>query len=888
MAEMEAHDSSLPPTALQAGPVAARQAALDRPESRIGPYRLLERLGEGGMGTVWLAEQEEPIRRQVALKIIKAEVDSSQSTSRFEAERQALALMDHPNIAKVLDAGTTGAGRPFFVMELVKGLPITDYCDQNRLGLRDRLELFMAVCAAIQHAHHKGVLHRDIKPANVLVTLQDGQPMSKVIDFGIAKALNQPLTDEPLRTHFGEVLGTIEYMSPEQAELGRLDIDTRSDVYSLGVLLYELMTGSTPLQRDTLRGVSFPAVLRRIREEEPPRPSDRLRHTGDTLPVLSGQRRTEPTRLVQQLRGDLDWIVLKALEKDRTRRYEGPGALAADLRRYLQDEPVEARPPSATYKLAKLARKHRQGLAVIVGCVVVLCLSAAISTWQAVRATLAERQVRAERDRAVAAEQRAEAEAKRAQAEADVAKAVSDFLREDFLAQASPAHEPDRDLKLRTAVDRAADKLASRFAQQPQVEQALRQTFGVTYLELGVYPAAQLHLERSLELARRDKGNESPETLKALIWLGKAHQDQGRFREAKALFEQALSLSLRVQGEEGDQTCSARANLGALYLMQSDYDKAEPLLTRALESSRRTLGDTHGRTLSLVNNLALVYEFQGKSKEAERMLLEVVESDRRIFGDKNPKTLVALNNLGMHYNRCRRYADAEPILTQVLALHRQVEGEDHPLTLVTMSNLASTYCGQRRYAEAEPLLVKAATGLSQAGGIDHPQTCKVRERLAVFYEERGKPAQAEPIRRDLVASARRRLGDQHPDLASALADLGANLLRQKKFADAEPPLREALQIRQAILGDDWRTYHAQSLLGASLAGQKNYGEAEKHLLAAWEGLHAQEKTSSPTQRKRLNDTSQRLVNLYEAWQKPELTEQWRSKRISAPSEKAKP
>ena len=366
----------------------------------VGPYKLLQQIGEGGMGVVFMAEQTKPVQRKVALKIIKPGMDSRQVIARFEAERQALALMDHPNIAKVLDAGTTSRpggvspGRPYFVMELVKGVPITKYCDEYRLTPRERLELFLPVCLAIQHAHQKGIIHRDLKPSNILVAPYDGKPVVKVIDFGVAKATGQRLTDMTLYTEFGAVVGTLEYMSPEQAELNNQDIDTRSDIYSLGVLLYELLTGTTPLTRQRLKQAAFTEMLRMIREEEPPKPSTRLSDSKDSLPSISAQRQTEPAKLAKQMCGELDWIVMKALEKDRGRRYETANGFARDIQRYLADDPVEACPPSAGYKLRKFARRNRTPLRVAAAFLLLLIVGVIASAWQAFRATVAERAAR--------------------------------------------------------------------------------------------------------------------------------------------------------------------------------------------------------------------------------------------------------------------------------------------------------------------------------------------------------------------------------------------------------------------------------------------------------------------------------------------------------------
>ncbi|HEV3301424.1 MAG TPA: protein kinase, partial [Planctomycetaceae bacterium] len=405
-----------------------------------GKYKLLETLGQGGMGAVFMAQQTQPVKRLVALKLIKLGMDSKQVLARFEAERQALALMDHPNIAKVLDAGTTDSGRPFFVMELVKGVPITRFCDERQLSPRQRLELFIPVCQAIQHAHQKGIIHRDIKPTNVLVALYDDRPVPKVIDFGVAKATGQQLTDASLMTGFGGIVGTPEYMSPEQAQLNQLDIDTRSDVYTLGVLLYELLTGTTPIDRKRLGQGALFEVLRIIREEEPPRPSNRL-STSEALASIAATRATEPSKLAKLMRGELDWIVMKCLEKDRSRRYETANGLAHDLERYLADEPVEACPPSSTYRLRKLAGKYKKALATAAAFVVLLVAGVVISTLLAVWATSAEREASRQRiasdqakQEALGAERNAldaERKALDAKAEADRQRAEADKQRDE-------------------------------------------------------------------------------------------------------------------------------------------------------------------------------------------------------------------------------------------------------------------------------------------------------------------------------------------------------------------------------------------------------------------------------------------------------------------------
>jgi WD40 repeat protein/serine/threonine protein kinase len=409
---------------------AGYETLTEGPGTVIGPYKLMEQIGEGGFGLVFVAEQQEPVRRQVALKVIKPGMDSREVIARFEAERQALALMDHPNIARVLDAGATASGRPYFVMELVRGIPITDFCDRNQFTPRARLELFVPVCQAVQHAHQKGIIHRDIKPSNVLVTLHDGRPVVKVIDFGIAKAVGQRLTDKTVYTRFAQLIGTPLYMSPEQAEMSGLDIDTRSDVYALGVLLYELLTGTTPFDGERLRRAAFDEVRRIIREEEPPRPSTRLSTLGATLSAVSARRRTEPGRLPALVRGELDWIVMRCLDKDRTRRYETANGLARDVERYLKDEPVEACPPTAGYRLRKFARKNRKLLATAAAFAVLLLLGVTGSAWQAVRATEAEGVARANERQADANAAQARDKEKEANEQRDEARKQRDKLKE--------------------------------------------------------------------------------------------------------------------------------------------------------------------------------------------------------------------------------------------------------------------------------------------------------------------------------------------------------------------------------------------------------------------------------------------------------------------------
>ncbi len=485
----------------------------ERPGARIGPYVLREPIGTGGMGTVFLAQQEKPVRRTVALKIIKPGMDSVQVIARFEVERQALAMMDHPSIVRVFDAGRTDTGRPYFVMELVQGVAITTYCDDARLSLRERLELFVPVCQAIQHAHQKGIIHRDIKPSNVLVTLYDGKPVPKVIDFGVAKAIDQRLTEQTILTREGFMVGTLEYMSPEQADATAGGVDTRSDIYSLGVLLYELLTGSTPLERTRLRAAGFAEILRRIKEEEPPKPSARLSESCDTLPSISAQRRTEPARLTRLVRGELDWIVMKALEKDRSRRDETAVGFARDIERFLAGNPVEAGPPSASYRLRKL-RENTGPLSSPLRPSQVCCSSprpsAPISRSGPACAELqARRQARAAEAGEVRAKNAESAvragEAKAKQAESE-AKAVLEFFQARVLSAARPKDEEGGlgiQVTVLAAVDAAEPRIAAAFRGQPATEAEVRDTLGTTYWHLGEHGLAIAQFEQCRQLLRR-------------------------------------------------------------------------------------------------------------------------------------------------------------------------------------------------------------------------------------------------------------------------------------------------------------------------------------------------------------------------------------------------
>jgi eukaryotic-like serine/threonine-protein kinase len=621
-------DDSLAPTEGEEKPIfqPSRQAVY-----QIGRYRLLQKIGEGGMGEVWLAEQKEPLRRRVALKLVKAGMNTREVIARFESERQALALMDHPAIAKVFDAGSTPDGAPYFVMEYVAGVPITTYCDNHRLSTRERLELFMHVCEGVQHAHQKAILHRDLKPSNILVTEVDGHAAPKIIDFGVAKALSKKLTADTMFTRVGALIGTPEYMSPEQAISSNEDIDTRTDVYSLGVIFYELLAGAPPID---LRKVAFEEFLRRLREDEPQKPSTKISAEDPaTSSEVARKRHTEPLALAKQIRGDLDSIALKALEKDRSRRYGSPSDFAADIARYLKNEPVVAVPPSAAYRARKFARRYRGPLVTTCAFALVLIAAAIVSIRQSIRANN----------------------------EAAVAQAVNNFLQNDLLAQASaanqsgPATKPDPDLKVRTALDRAAARITGKFDHQPEVEAAIRETIGETYMDLGLYREAKSQLERARDLHIRATGADNPTTLKTVNRLGRVALLQGEYPQGEILLAQNLEIQRRVLGAEHRDTLASMNSLANIYRLQGKYSEAEALYGQTLETERRVLGREHPETLSTVNGLAVVYESQGKYAQAETLYAQNLEIQRRVLGPEHPNTLGSMNNLADVYtNRVLR------------------------------------------------------------------------------------------------------------------------------------------------------------------------------------------------------------------------------------------
>jgi hypothetical protein len=864
----------------------------------IGQHRILRLMGEGGMGAVYEAEQEKP-RRTVALKVIKPDLAGPELLRRFELESQVLGRLQHPGIAQIYEAGTADTGfgpQPWFAMELIRGESLLEYAEAHQLNTRQRLELMAKVCEAVHHAHQRGIIHRDLKPGNILVD-ESGQP--KVLDFGVAHVTDSDAL-ATRQTDVGRLVGTLAYMSPEQVLADPLELDTRSDVYALGMILYELLAGRLPYTVSR----HLPEAVHTIREEDPARLSS----------------------INRNYRGDIETIVAKALEKDKARRYASAAGLAGDIWRYLTDEPIVARPQSVSYQLQKFARRHTGLVAGVAAVFVVLIAGIIASTGEATRARRAEQVARSaaqaavrerdraavaeqsaarERDRALSAEQaatternrafaaeshavqernRAVAEKQRADTESASAKAVNDFLQNDLLAEASantqarPNTKPDPDLKVRTALDRAAARITSKFETQPMVEASIRQTIGNTYMDLGLYSEARQQMEPALELRRRVLGETHRDTLYTMNNLAQLYRLQGKYAQAEPLFDTVLEVRRRVLGEEHRDTLEAMNNLAALYRLQAKYAQAEPLYTKVLEVRRRVLGEEHPSTLTTMNNLALLLEtYQGKYAQAEPLYTKALEVQRRVLGEEHPDTLISMNNLATLYMFQGRYAQAEPLFIKVLEVRRRVLGEEHPSTLISMNNLAMLYRDQGNYAQAEPLQTKVAEVGRRVLGEEHPNALRAMNNLAMLYRDQGEYAQAEPLFTKVLEMRRRVLGEQHPDTLASMSWLADLYLRDRRYPQAEALLREALNIHQEPRTHTWVRYNCQSLLGACLVRQKKYTEAEPLLLSGYNGMLQREATIPAADKLKLKQAGEWIVQLYQDWRKPDKAAEWRQK-----------
>jgi len=735
---------------------------------RIGPYRIRRRLGEGGFGTVYEAAQSDPVRRTVAIKVVKLGMDTRQVIARFEAERQALAMMDHPNIARVLDAGTTEAGRPYFVMELVSGPPITQYCDAHKLGLKARLELFASVCQAVQHAHQKGIIHRDIKPTNVLVSTREGRAVPKVIDFGIARAMDTEAGAQSLFTQQGQLVGTPEYMSPEQA-VGGWDIDTRTDVYSLGVLLYELLTGTTPLQLDSTRRRHPSDLQRAICDVDPPAPSARLKTLGDSREQTASNRGMSADSLQRLIRSDLDWIVIKALEKDRSRRYETVNGLVQDVIRYLSDEPVIARPPTASYRFRKFARRHRGPLMAGVAMFALLVGGIVGTTVGLVRSQ--------------------EAEA-RAQTEAEIARAVNNFLNDDLLAAAAP-DRLGNDVSMRRAVELASEEITGRFNGKPEVEAAVRLTLGRTFRELADLNRAKEQLERCRSLRMETLGGQHADTLEATHELGHVYVQLDRNPEGEALFREAHEGRMRIFGEQHRATISSLYELSVAIGEQARYHETEELMMRALHACRRHLGATDPLTLTVIRGVGVLHSTMGQIEKAGPYYDEAYQSALKALGPEHPTTLLSLRDVAVYYGLTGRNRDADSLLTQGLAVSKRVRGEEHPATLTLMASVAMARFRLGRDDEAEILYKNALAAAERTMPPGHTVTTGLQAALAGMYAHQERFELAEPLFLASIEGRERNLGPLHPLTLQVISQLVSHY-RTTNQADRAAPWIERL------------------------------------------------------------------------------------------------
>jgi eukaryotic-like serine/threonine-protein kinase len=820
--------------------------------TKIGAYRLIRPIGEGGMGSVWLAQQDEPVQRLLALKIIKAGMDTAEVIARFEAERQALARMNHPNIARVFDAGATDQGRPFFVMELVNGLPITRYCDEQKVATEKRLELFCTVCHAIQHAHQKGIIHRDIKPSNVLVSEIDGEPVVKIIDFGLAKATDSRLTEKTLFTQIGQIVGTPTYMSPEQAD-SAMDIDTRTDVYSLGVLLYELLTGVTPLDIGSIRGVAFGEVQRVIREVEPPKMSQRLSSLGDASSINAGNRATDSRRLIHKVRGDLDVIAMKALEKNRNRRYETPDGFAADIQRYLNREVIEARPASAMYRLQKFWSRNKVGVGTIAMIAIALIGGTIVSTWQAMRA-----------NQATVAEREAKIKAEKRLVQIEKGADLLGWIFKDLDLRSVEGDGKTLEQVLGQRLKDAAAKLNKDDVGEPLMMAKLQSLLAESLYSLGFVDESIELFENSTKTNQEQLGPDDPVTLTSFHNLAESYVMAGKYDKAIPIHKTTLERSKAKLGPEHYDTISSTKDLGNALVYANEYDAGIPLLEEALRLSRKTVSESDTLLLTAMNSLAVAYQQSGKMDQALALYEESLGLRRKHFGADHYDTMTSMNNLAACYHGLRELEKSLPLMQEVYELRKTKLGEDHPHTITSMGNLAVVLESAGRRKEALPYFEKSMEISEAKNGKNHPGTLQRIRNLANCVRDLGETDRAMGLYQEYVDRFAAKDGKDSLAYADALIYLGFNQVKLKRWTDAEPVLRNCLELRIKHLKDDsWQVASTKSLLGAALVGLKKMEEAEPLLIAGYTGQKDKEADIPVTGRVGIGQALDRLIDFYE-------------------------
>lgn len=744
----------------------------------IGRYRIVRLLGAGGMGSVYEAEQDFP-HRTVALKVIRAGYADPAMLRRFENETQALGRLQHPGIAQIYEAGTaeTAFGKqPYIAMEMVPGRTLLEYGEQRHLTVAQRLQLMAKVCDAVQHAHQRGLIHRDLKPANIVVG-EDGQP--KILDFGIAR-LTDADAQATRQTSMGELIGTLAYMSPEQVSGDPDEVDTRSDVYALGVILYELLAGKAPYET----GRQIHETMRAIREEEPA--------------PLSAVNRT--------FRGDIETIAGKALEKDKSRRYGSAAEMGADLRRYLHDEPIVARPPSTTYQIRKFARRNRALVTGVAAVFVVLVAGVVASTREAILARRAQRN---------------------AEQQTAIAQAVNDFLQNDLLGQASAYNQakPDPNITVRTVLDRAAQNVAGNFQAQPAVEGAIRNTIGRTYMDLGLYPEARRQLEDALRLTRTADGARSPSAIQTLLNLEEDEEVGGHYAQAESYARQAMETSRQALGADNPRTIQAMDRLTSVLDYEGKYAEAEPLAREALEKSRRVLGEDSRGTLNAMYYLGLVVFEEGKYQEAEALDTRALAGRQKLLGPDHPDTLSVMNNLGAVYGAERKYAKAAALDQQLVEIRSKVLGPEHPDTLDAMVNYGYDLRGQKKWPEARALDEQVLAIQKRVLGAEHPLTLRSMHNVAADTLMLGNAAEAEALDRQTLAIRQRVLGPANPDTLWSMNNLAFDLRAEKRYDQAAALDRQTLAARERLLGtDNPETLDSMTSLVEDDMALKNYAE----------------------------------------------------------------